>query len=169
MGEIKSTLDIIMEKTKDMTLNAEERRTFREKEMADKLRGLLQKALDRALPLAVFERELAPLLETDRETAIRLLREDLFDRVDPWGDNEVALAVMEAVLGMDPRGIRDCIDAASRNLEEAARDRRLNLQRELGARGITGSAVLPNLEADSGWKQVLAESQKGLARALGAL
>ena len=46
MGEIKSTLDIIMEKTKGLTMTEEEKTAFKSKEMEGKVKGALQKFLD---------------------------------------------------------------------------------------------------------------------------
>ena len=42
MGEIKSTLDLVMEKTKNLSLSDEERLGQKNKEIASRIRGLLQ-------------------------------------------------------------------------------------------------------------------------------
>ena len=46
MGEIKSTMDIIMEKTKGLTMTEEEKAEYKHKELTGKVRGLIQKFLD---------------------------------------------------------------------------------------------------------------------------
>jgi len=46
MGEIRSTMDIIMEKAKGLTMSEEEKETFRKKETEGKVRGFLQRFLD---------------------------------------------------------------------------------------------------------------------------
>ena len=46
MGEIKSTLDIIMEKTRHLVLSPEERRQFERDEELRKVPGYVQKLLD---------------------------------------------------------------------------------------------------------------------------
>ena len=51
MGEIKSTLDIIMEKTKGLTMSEEERTSFKEKELTGKVKGLVQKYINGFLRL----------------------------------------------------------------------------------------------------------------------
>ena len=61
MGEIKSTLEIIMEKTKDLTLTEEEKKEFKQKDMAGKIKGIIQKFLDGTLDLNRFKTEIAVL------------------------------------------------------------------------------------------------------------
>jgi hypothetical protein len=46
MGEIKSTLDLVMEKTKDLTLSSEEKKAQKQKEIENRIKGLLQKYQD---------------------------------------------------------------------------------------------------------------------------
>ena len=58
MAEIKSTLDLIMEKTKGLTMSDEEKEAFQQKELETKLRGSLQKVMEGRLKLERFQMEL---------------------------------------------------------------------------------------------------------------
>ena len=49
MGEVKSTLDLVMEKTKNLNLSNEEREEQKNKEIKNRLRGLVQKFQDAVL------------------------------------------------------------------------------------------------------------------------
>lgn len=49
MAEIKSTLDLVMEKTKDLSLSDEERQGQKNKEIGSRIRGLLNKFQDKAI------------------------------------------------------------------------------------------------------------------------
>ena len=49
MAEIKSTLDIIMEKAKKFSVTEEEKKGFKRQELEGKIKGLVQKALDGVL------------------------------------------------------------------------------------------------------------------------
>jgi hypothetical protein len=51
MGEIRSTLDIIMEKTEGLTISEEEKRAFQKSEIEVKVRGLLQRFIDGILDI----------------------------------------------------------------------------------------------------------------------
>ena len=64
MGEIKSTLDIIMEKTKGLTMSEEEKEAFQKKETEGKVRGFLQRYLDCVIDLERLKAELLGLGES---------------------------------------------------------------------------------------------------------
>jgi hypothetical protein len=49
MGEIKSTLDLVMEKTKNLNLSNAEKEQQKNKEIKNRLRGLVQKFQDNIL------------------------------------------------------------------------------------------------------------------------
>jgi len=46
MGEIKSTLDLVLEKTKNLTLSSEEKEEQRQKEIENRIKGMMQKYQD---------------------------------------------------------------------------------------------------------------------------
>ena len=43
MGEIKSTLDLVLEKTKNLTLSSEEKEEQKQKEIEKRIKGMMQK------------------------------------------------------------------------------------------------------------------------------
>ncbi len=51
MAEIKSTLELIMEKTKNLTFSDEEKKALREKEVQGKVRGFITKFMDGVMNL----------------------------------------------------------------------------------------------------------------------
>ena len=51
MAEIKSTLDLVMEKTKNLSLSEEERQGQKNEEIESRIRGLLQKFNDQAFSI----------------------------------------------------------------------------------------------------------------------
>ena len=58
MGEIKSTLDLVMEKTRHLTLSQEEKKAQKEIEVNKRLQGLLQKYQDNLLKKENLKKEL---------------------------------------------------------------------------------------------------------------
>ena len=99
MGEIRSTLDIIMEKSKDLTMSDEEKKAFKEQEMAGKIRGLIQKYLDGSLDMDKLNVEIAALAEKDEEMVKRLIREESVSRIEIEGNNEPLLRVLGEITG----------------------------------------------------------------------
>ena len=51
MGEIKSTLDLVLEKTKNLTLSSEEKESQKQKEVENRIKGMVQKYQDGILSI----------------------------------------------------------------------------------------------------------------------
>jgi hypothetical protein len=157
MGEIRSTLDIIMEKTKGLTMSEEEKRAFKEEEMAGKIKGLIQKFLDKILDMDKLKREAAGLGERGGDAVKRLIREESVSRIEPEGDNEPLLRVLEEVTGSDTDSLREFLVAFEQRLAQEKRGREKALKKTLEKKGISGSAVIPNIQADPEWVQHVSE------------
>ncbi len=58
MGEIKSTIDLVLEKTRNLTLSKEEKLGLAREELEKKIGGLLNRYLDNLLPISRLKEEL---------------------------------------------------------------------------------------------------------------
>jgi len=160
MAEIKSTMDLIMEKTKGLTMTEEEKQAFREKEMAGKVKGLIGKYLDGVLDPARLKRDLIPLEEKDRDMARRLIRQEVLDHMEIDRDNEAALILLKDTGDLDIAALKSDLTRFAHDLKRE-RDRCESLMMErLDRRGISGSAVLPHVEADPEWIALLDEKRR---------
>ena len=151
MGEIRSTLDIIMEKTKGLTMTEEEKREFKRKEMAGKVKGLFQKFLDNIIDLDRFKIEAAAVGEGHEDMFRRVSMQEAIERLEPEGDNEPILEILESTTGMDTGPIREFLTDFERKLENERAVHEKALLKRLENKGISGSAIIPNLSADSQW------------------
>lgn len=166
MGEIRSTMDIIMERTKGLTMSDEEKRRFREGEMSGRIRGLVQRGMDKTLDMERLKVELAALQEKDREMADRLIGEEFLSRIEPGGDNEFLLNCLSEILGLDTSSLRDKLQTFAHTLEKERTAREAVLRERLEARGVSGSSVLPNPEADPEWVRYVEGMKQSLKRKL---
>lgn len=150
MAEIKSTLDLIMERTKNLTLTEEEKKAIQAKEVKSRIKGWLQRYMDGALTIRDMkenvERELAAFPD-----AAALLREECLAHLEPETDNEKLFQLLGEVLGIDTAPFRRLIDDFREEMilrrTEAARDA-LDV---LHSQGIGGTAVIPNLNLNPAW------------------
>ncbi len=157
MGEIRSTLDIIMEKTKGLTLSEEEKKAFKEQEMAGKLRGLIQKYLNGSVDMDKLKEEIAALADEDEDMVMRLIREETVSRMGLGENNDSVLTVLEETTGWDVRSIRASLKAFEQRFERERISREKELGKKLEEKGISGSAVMPNINADPKWAHYLSE------------
>lgn len=152
MGEIKSTLELVMERTRNLTLSEEEKREQTISEFRKNLSGLLQKFQDKVLTLDHFERELQHLEETSQLRAEEIVIDEVGRRLDPDRDNERMLILLSRYCGAKVEGIASALSEYGSMLQERAEKKAGKLKEEISIkRGISGSAVIPNLEADAEW------------------
>jgi len=169
MAEIKSTLDIIMERTRGLTMSDEEKKTFRKNEVDGKVRGILQRFLDGLINRGRLKREIDALFKERHEmTKEALIKESLF-RIDPKGDNAAILDVLEHVAGVDPAPFKKILAEFHRDLEQYKIDRQSALLGNLEKKEISGTAVIPNIKADQEWARYISEIEKRLQAELDLL
>ena len=161
MGEIKSTLDIIMEKTKGLTISEEEKEMFRKKETEGKVRGLLQRFLDGFIDAERLKDEIGSLGEKRYAVAKEVLLRECMGRMEPGADNTIFLDALENAAGLDIAPIQKIMLDYNQDLKQQEMDRKQVLQKSLERLGISGSAVIPNINADQEWIRHLSEINKG--------
>lgn len=159
MAEIKSTLDIIMEKAKKISVTDEEKKAFKRRELEGRIKGLIQKYLDGFLDLNRLRMESASLGEGAQEEIAEGMRAEALKRIKPGAQNEALLEIL-SLAGMDKRPVEMLL----KDFEERLRRQRATCEKtaleRLRERGISGSAVLPNLEGDEDWLRALSEAER---------
>lgn len=154
MGEIKSTLDLVMEKTRNLTLSADEKAAQQHKEAENRIRGLLQKYLDGVVSKPELKADHLRLKKGYGADENTILIDEIIGRIEPNGDNQPLLEVLREVGGIDPSGIEALLRSFRKDYLTAAEDRTAQLKADLARRHrICGSAVVPNLEADAQWQR----------------
>ncbi len=156
MAEIKSTLDIIMERTKDLVLSPEEKQQLDIAEQLRKIPGFLQKYLDGSWTLRDLREEIEALPDEHRQAITQRLLERL---VMELGFDAKGRKCAQALVELTPQERRDNLttlwqlldryDASHRELVDARAEQ---LQAQLADLGISGSAVLARGEKSTEWE-----------------
>ena len=162
MAEIKSTLDIIMEKAKKFSVTEEEKQGFKRQELEGKIKGLVQKALDGILDSERFEVELLALQAKEKDLVDQILKEEVVARIELGANNELLLKLLENIAGLASTAIRKVLAEFEKKAEMQQESRRKALVYDLKKKGISGSAVLPNLDADPEWLRARSEVTRQL-------
>lgn len=151
MAEIKSTLDLVLERTKNLAMTAEEKEDFHRREREEQLRGGAVKFLNGLLDLKSLKKEVDRIGKGREQEVRAFLKEQVLEEIDPAGDNSRAYLLLEKLLGIK----KDPFVAASKAFlvkmdaeqPEFLRRARLRLEEQ----GISGSAVSPDLSLDEEW------------------
>jgi hypothetical protein len=154
MGEIKSTLDLVMEKTRNLSLSDEERQGQKNKEIESRIHGLLQKYKDQALSVDNLRSEYRKLQKDYDLPGNAPLIKEICRQVELGKDNHTLFKLMAQFKVTDIEGITSVLHEFDEGIDAAARERFKILKDKLAEEHfISGPAVVPNLEADKAWRQ----------------
>jgi uncharacterized protein YnzC (UPF0291/DUF896 family) len=154
MAEIKSTLDLIMERTKNLTMTADEKNAFQRKEWEGKVKGWVQKYIDGTLHLEDLKVHIESS-ESQFQELRNILKEEILEHIQPESNNALLLKLLEDALDADTRPIMDLITLFQNNLSATMIERRKAIKKALEQKKISGSSVVPNLDRDSEWQEYL--------------
>ena len=133
----------------------EEKAVYRQKEMSEKIKVLIRKAIDGGTNMDRIKGEMASMADKNPDLYHQLIREEATDRLSPGEDNRAFLALLELIEGMDTSSIKQLLKDFENRIEmEKGRREEVFLER-LHKRGISGSAVIPNINADHEWRDCL--------------
>jgi hypothetical protein len=154
VGEIKSTLDLVMEKTRNLKMSSEEKQEQKAKESERRIKGLLQKLQDGLLTEDQLITEYENLKKTAALTDDSLLIEEIVTRLDPHHDTRSLMGILKKCCHQDTTGIETIIDDYRDTFHQASRKRIKQIKEDFAHKhSITGSAVVPNLDIDEDWQQ----------------
>jgi len=151
MAEIKSTLELIMERTKHLALTEDEKKDFQRKEVQGKVKGFLMKFMDGLMDLEKLKQGIGSLEEDDPQVVKKIVLQECLDRIKLQKDNAMPFDVLEQVVSVDIKPFQKLLSDFLSELDNARSVREQGLKKQIHEKGISGSAVLPNLKADPEW------------------
>lgn len=168
MGEIKSTMEIIMEKTKGMTLSEDEKKELKKREIQGKVGGIIQKLIDGIISIEEFKIEMAALGEDRKDLLRQAVMDESLPRITVGENNSVIMKVFEVTEGIDDSLIKELLDKTNQELMDKRREREKAIGISLREKGIWGSAVIPNPDADPDWIDYISKKDSELKTKMGS-
>jgi hypothetical protein len=157
MGEIKSTLELVMERTSRLSFTEEEKAQQRLTDFKKRLEGLLNKYADDALSADGFVDRIAKLQEEIKIPDRPVILGAIFTRIVPENDNERWLDILENLAPDIVDAVRKILaDYREQQIALVQSSKKKLLDRLAGRHGIGGSAVIPNPEKDIEYRENLA-------------
>jgi hypothetical protein len=153
VGEIRSTLDLVLEKTRNLTLSEEEKRNLAREELDKKIRGIVGKCLDDLLPSDRIREELESIESNEPDLPYKLFTKHLLAHVDLDVDASAILSALKEVVGFDPAPLEALQQEYKVEKEMARRSFAEDTLSAFKERGVSGSAVVPNLDGIPEWVQ----------------
>ncbi|HPL62984.1 MAG TPA: hypothetical protein PK587_04370 [Syntrophales bacterium] len=169
MSEIKSTLDLVMERTRSLTMTPEEKEEARKKELTGRIRGLFQKRKNGSISLETMKSELEKL--GDRKLAGEVLADELAGDFIPDAPNATWMDIVEAFFPSRLKKADLVMGRCRKELDEINRREIEDAKNSWRKKGIEGPALVPNPHRSESWKKgmddILARCRKEIRSALG--
>lgn len=153
MGDIKSTIDLVMEKTKHLTMTEDEKSLAKTAQTKQKLRGMIQKFKDGILTRNQFGKEMDRIVSETNVDVSPLLLKELLEQVNLFENNSHLVDLLQNFCGISVKQLLSVLNHFQEDYRLAFQDRVKARKKEIVQKhGITGSAVVPNLDTDSLWQ-----------------
>jgi hypothetical protein len=160
LGEIKSTLDLVLEKTKNLTLSKDEKLSLAREELDKKVQGFVNRYVNNFLPLNRLKEEIEKIDTKVHGLTYTLLKKHLLTHLDLDSDNSSILSALSEIAGFDIAPLNALQKEHNSVKEEKKRSFITRGLEALEERGVSGSAVEPNLNHIPEWDQFLTRLHK---------
>jgi hypothetical protein len=158
MAEIKSAIEIAMERTKSLRLSSAEKEQLKEEEMQSRAHGLANRFLEVDLHFREVEKELAKFSPEQRSQVEKTMLADFAEAMDLDRNNDLIFQGID-ILAPEKEALllkaKELVREYRTHKEKERQKIEKALRRKLEKQGITGAAVLPNVEGSPEWAEAL--------------
>lgn len=156
MGEIKSTLELVMERTENMVPSAEERAEMSRQEHVQHAQAAVRRLLGGELRASALAQWVTKN-ETESpgfpwRTAVCL---DVARALDPERNGEIVVAALRALGFTRSEALQEAVHEYREQVAVADQEAADRIQEALRRDGIRGSAVIPNRDVDPDRQEAL--------------
>jgi len=156
MAEIKSAIELAMERTKHLIMEKEEKEVFAAQEVESRLKALLRRYMEDMIDKEKVAEEYA-LIKGDESHKKSVVISFFMEQFN-FRENDKKLINLFDIAKIDlPHAIRDEIETIQKKFQEEMEKRREVMSERVASRlktmGIEGDGITPNLEAWSDWEK----------------
>ncbi|HSH69081.1 MAG TPA: hypothetical protein VK997_04120 [Deferrisomatales bacterium] len=164
MGEIKSSIELAMERTRHLAPTGEEQAGLSERERRDRALPLVRRLLHGDLDPAGLGGSLEALQQAQpQEDWATVVARECAGALVPGINDAVLLPALESLGFGLAEEIAAAVNGFKRDMQAASDAARAQLASDLRQEGISGSAVLPNPTAAPEWHRQQGELLAGFA------
>ena len=158
MAEIKSAIELAMERTRGLVVSSKEREAMATKELEDKIKAVLRRYIEEMIDADNASKELKRI-NADEKIKKAVITETLVEEFELHKNNERLLALFNAAGIEMPQSLRDELEKLYKAFQEEVKTRGVASRKRITDRlegiGIWGSAIELNLDAWEEWHEEL--------------
>lgn len=159
MAEIKSTLELALERTKKIAISEKEKEEIRQKKLMEKAQGLFHRYREGLAPLSELQKEIARMEEKTSAAVKDFLLSQWIDAISLKNEDERLIKGIQWLkngrLEEIVQRFRQLSSQYREEIEKIKQENRTQLVEALKREGIAGSAIEPNVEGDLLWKEAV--------------
>ena len=159
MAEIKSTLELALERTKKMAISEKEKEEIRHKELVEKAKSLFHRYGEGHAPLSELQKEIERMDEKTSPAVKESLLSQWINALSFEDEEERVIKGIEWLKHGRIEEVRERFRHLSSQyreaMENAEHEVRIRLEEALKREGIVGSAVEPNVVGSPLWKEAV--------------
>lgn len=162
MGEIKSTLDLIMEKTKAIVVTEEEKRQMKLKELENSVLSMFRRYEGNAMSEEELISGLKSLMEKEREYVLKVINSSAVAMIKITNSEISGISLLKKLF---PQSSQYLDKLATDIFEQIKIKQKQITQKEIStfkSQGIQGDAVIVNIDVVPEWKHFLNAQEKKL-------
>jgi hypothetical protein len=169
MAEIKSSIEIAMEKTKGLILSREEMQKIKDEELRTKAQSLVHRFLEVDFHLREVEKELAKLDTDQKKMLEKLIWQQLIENIDLDRDNDL---ILEGLTSLRPasspliKQVKTLLTEYQEKKNSVFAETTAVILKSLEKKGIAGTAIQPKVAESKEWAEALAKIKLPLATKL---
>jgi hypothetical protein len=159
MAEIKSTLELALERTKKMTISEKEKEEIRQKKLLETAKGLFHRYREGHAPLSELRKEIGRMDEKTSALVKDSLLSQWIDALSLKDEDERLIKGIEWLkngrLEQTLQRFRQLSSQYREEMEKIRQETRTQLVEALEREGIAGSAIEPNVTGNLLWKEAV--------------
>ena len=157
MGEIKSTLELAMERTRKLAITQEEREEIKRQEFLKKATGLSRRYMEGHIPLHEVLREIERMTGQEKGKVKEVLFSQWIEALSLESDHERLFDGIESLRGMKISDEREqfqlLVSEYQMERKKTEQDIEMQAVEELATKSFSGTAVVPRLEGNPKWRE----------------
>lgn len=158
MSEIKSTLDLVMEKTRHLSLSENEKEEQSRLELTQKAKGLVSKVMDGKITVDHLRTEVQRLHDTHPENNDRVFIQVICNELELEQDNTPLISLLNDLFDLNTHNLTSLFADHQEAIQKISQKKSVQIKQNLlRHHSISGSSVAPNLKKDP---VVIAEMRK---------
>ena len=157
MGEIKSTLDIALERIKKIEITEKEREEIKHKEISQKALSLANRYIEDALSLHEIQKEIEKIDDHTRKILKEIILSRWIEGLSLQSNDEKLITGIELLKERQLNEIKDEFQMTVKQFEKEKEKIREKLKTKLidslRKEGFEGSAILVDVDSSDLWKE----------------